>query len=105
MCYLFNSSGFEDPFTGGGRYIPGSSTTNFHNNDVEMVDPFTGASSYRSGQSQQERQHRIDVQLKAPTTASTSNSGTGRAPAKHFPHNQYMSFSACDPTKVLDKIK
>lgn len=70
-----------------------------------MVDPFTGASSYRSGQAQQEQQQRIDVQSKAPTTASASTSGTGRAPVKHFPHNQYMSFSACDPTKVLDKIK
>lgn len=43
------ASGFADPFTGEGRYVPGTGTniqTEFGNNS----DPFTGDSSYSSNQ-------------------------------------------------------
>lgn len=91
-----------DPFTGSGRYIPGSASSNGANsfgssNDVDMVDPFTGASSYRSAAAQQQR---VDVQFNAPTTRAVAG-----GVAKHFPHSKYMTFSVCDASKVLDKIK
>ena len=37
-------SGYSDPFTGGGRYVPGSGSTPARSNNISSVgaDPFTG---------------------------------------------------------------
>lgn len=95
-------SAYADPFTGEGRYIPGSSVQQQMQQNVggggasQFVDPFTGASSYRTAAAQQD----------APSTAISAGAGVGaRTPQKHFPHSEYTTFGACDPTKVLVKIR
>ncbi|XP_037958442.1 phospholipase A-2-activating protein-like [Teleopsis dalmanni] len=74
------SSGFQDPFTGGSRYVPGSSNANLQSGG--NVDPFTGASSY-----------------------STTNASNKNNAEKHFPISQYISLNKCEPKKVLQKLK
>lgn len=90
---------YADPFTGEGRYIPGSSVQQqMQQSGGQFVDPFTGASSYRTAAAQQE----------AAISATTTSTGAGvgsRTPQKHFPHVSYTTFGACDPAKVLDKIR
>lgn len=92
--YLKKTSGFQDPFTGGGRYIPGGGVTN-NTNVANMVDPFTGASSYRS------------VQAQAESLNSTNNSARSTIPTglSHFPYNKCVTFDICDAAKVLNKLK
>jgi phospholipase A-2-activating protein len=99
-------SDYCDPFTGGGRYVPmtgeSSSTSgngnaapaaapavnvNFRerssgnqNSGIVNVDPFTGGSSYSSGKQE------FIVN-------------------KHIPWTTFLTFDACDPSKVLIKLK
>ncbi|KAJ6649170.1 Phospholipase A-2-activating protein [Pseudolycoriella hygida] len=83
------SSGYQDPFTGGARYIPGGGSSN--SNNAGMVDPFTGASSYRSAEA------RSEVTSNSPrTTISTG--------IRHFPHSKRVTFDICDSSKVLNKL-
>lgn len=102
------SNSYADPFTGDGRYIPGSASIvqqqmqqhgGQQQGGSDFVDPFTGASSYRTPQA---RQNEGVVPLPAAGGASVSS---GAAPQKHFPHSAYTSFSTCDPAKVLTKIR
>ncbi|CAG9808101.1 unnamed protein product [Chironomus riparius] len=86
---------FEDPFTGGGRYVPSfdsnqtAPTSNVNVNFREQSngssglvnsDPFTGGSSYSSGKKE------FIVQ-------------------KHIPFNIFTTFEAFDASKILAKIK
>lgn len=92
------SSSYQDPFTGGSRYVPGSNDG--FRGVGGNVDPFTGGSSY-SSQSTADR----------PQVTFTSSSGlnsdptNGNSTAKHFPFSEYTSIDTCDPIKVLDKLK
>ncbi|KAM8717735.1 hypothetical protein ACLKA7_004439 [Drosophila subpalustris] len=81
------SVGYQDPFTGGSRYLPGSSNSN--TNSGGNMDPFTGASSYST------------------TTSKSSNVDVNfvRGSDKHFPVSHYRTFDTCDASKVLDKMK
>lgn len=81
-------TGYQDPFTGGNRYVPGTSNTNVRSGG--NVDPFTGASSYSTGNSA--NQSRVDVNF--------VKSGD-----KHFPISSYRTFDTCDASKVLEKLK
>lgn len=101
------SNSFQDPFTGEGRYIPGSGSG--LGSAAGNVDPFTGGSSYstqntasvpvnfvpRSGQN-------LD-----PFTGSSSHTSLSAAStsSKHFPYNQYITIVTCDPAKVLAKLR
>ncbi|XP_017021946.1 phospholipase A-2-activating protein [Drosophila kikkawai] len=82
-------SGYQDPFTGGSRYVPGSSNTNMQSGG--NVDPFTGSSSYSTG-SNSNSQSRVDVNFV-------------RSGDKHFPVSSYRTFDTCDASKVLEKMK
>lgn len=107
------SASFNDPFTGEGRYIPGSGSG--FNSDTGNVDPFTGSTSYstqanasvpvnfipRSGQN-------LDpfTGASSHTTSSASASASASATSgKHFPFSQYTTIVTCDPAKVLTKLK
>lgn len=82
------SGSYNDPFTGEGRYIPGSGS-NF-NSGAGNVDPFTGASSYSS-------QNTASVPVNfVPKSGQKS---------KHFPYTQYTTIVTCDPVKVLSKLR
>lgn len=94
------ASGFEDPFTGGGRYIPGSSSG--FNSSTGNVDPFTGASSYST------QNPSIPVNFvprsKSNVDGSTSTTKTGSS-SFHFPYKQYTTIVTCDPSKILSKLR
>lgn len=106
------SNAYADPFTGDGRYIPGSGTNvqqqmqqggGQQQGGSDFVDPFTGASSYRTAEARQS-----DDAMAVSQNRSTESSGRvagGQSPQKHFPHSAYTSFSTCDPAKVLTKIR
>ncbi|XP_016954998.1 phospholipase A-2-activating protein [Drosophila biarmipes] len=81
-------TGYQDPFTGGSRYVPGSSNTNVRSGG--NVDPFTGASSYSTASS---------------NTQSQVNVNFVRPGDKHFPVSSYRTFDTCDAKKVLEKMK
>ncbi|XP_002074268.2 phospholipase A-2-activating protein [Drosophila willistoni] len=83
------STGYQDPFTGGSRYVPGSSNTNLGGGG--NMDPFTGASSY-STTSSSSAQPKIDVNFV-------------RSGDKHFPVTSYRTFDTCDANKVLEKMR
>lgn len=99
------ASAFADPFTGAGRYIPGSGSNGGggggggmqHSGANDYVDPFTGASSYRTAAAREES----TANNRQPTSVASSN----RKVERHFPHSVYTIFAACDPAKVLDKIR
>ncbi|KAH8293200.1 hypothetical protein KR044_011962 [Drosophila immigrans] len=83
------NSGYQDPFTGGARYVPGSSQSNVQGGG--NMDPFTGASSYSTATSKQSSSN-VDVKFV-------------RGSDKHFPVSDYRTFDTCDTSKVLDKMK
>lgn len=102
------SSGYQDPFTGSGRYIPGSDSG--FNTNSGNVDPFTGASSYSTQSTPQ-----VNVnftprsgQNNDPFTGSNSytsaSNGSGNN-TKHFPFSEYTVIDTCDINKVLTKLK
>ncbi|KMY87437.1 phospholipase A-2-activating protein [Drosophila simulans] len=80
-------TGYQDPFTGGSRYVPGSSHTNMVSGG--NLDPFTGASSYSTASSNAQSQ--VDVNFV-------------RSGEKHFPVSNYRTFDTCDAKKVLEKM-
>ncbi|XP_062142543.1 phospholipase A-2-activating protein [Drosophila sulfurigaster albostrigata] len=82
------NSGYQDPFTGGARYVPGSSQSNVQGGG--NMDPFTGGSSYSTAASKQSSN--VDVNFV-------------RGSDKHFPVSSYRTFDTCDAGKVLDKMK
>lgn len=91
------SGSYSDPFTGEGRYIPGSGS-NF-GSGTGNVDPFTGASSYSSQNSASVPVNFVPRSgQKLPSTSSTSS-------AKYFPYGQYTTIVTCDPVKVLSKLR
>ncbi|XP_060055647.1 phospholipase A-2-activating protein isoform X2 [Erinaceus europaeus] len=74
------NANFSDPFTGGGRYVPGSSGSSGSSNTVSAAaDPFTGNSAYRS------------------TASKTVNI--------YFPKKEAVTFDQANPTQILGKLK
>jgi len=69
------TSEYADPFTGGNRYVPGSSSGVTQGGGGGGVDPFTGSTAYRSGSA-------------APTAMDTSEN---KAPPC-FPVKSYLKF-------------
>ncbi|XP_030555223.1 phospholipase A-2-activating protein [Drosophila novamexicana] len=82
------TTGYQDPFTGGSRYVPGSSNSSVRGSG--NMDPFTGASSYSTANSN--TQSSVDVNFV-------------RGSDKHFPVSSYRTFDTCDANKVLEKMK
>lgn len=89
------SSAYQDPFTGGARYVPGSDSG--FSAAGGNVDPFTGASSYSTQAS------RPQVQFN-PQSNQTS-SGSNGSSTKQFPYTQYTVMDTCEPSKVLEKLR
>lgn len=105
-----SSSGYQDPFTGAGRYIPGSG--NDFNSSGGNVDPFTGGSSYSTNPAPNQVQVNFTPrsgQNLDPFTGASSHTSAASSSAtsgvKHFPYSQYIIIDTCDASKVLDKLK
>lgn len=91
------TAGLADPFTGGGRYIPGGSSIH-----PSGTDPFTGGSRYMPGSSAN------------PTAAGAGDPFTGRnayrsaaahIPNTYFPKKEPVTFDHANPAQILGKIK
>lgn len=101
------TSEYQDPFTGGGRYIPGSSS-----NDVAVgmnVDPFTGGSSYSTSSSSSVPVNFVprSGQNFDPFTGASSHTSQPsiKPPRKHCPFSHYTTLDVCDAEKILKKLR
>ncbi|KAM4809172.1 phospholipase A-2-activating protein [Rhinophrynus dorsalis] len=93
-----SAPGFADPFTGGGRYIPGSTSSS-----ASGADPFTGGSRYVPGSS-----------LLSGHPAGAADPFTGRnayrsasaqTPNTYFPKKEPVTFDQANPAQILGKLK
>lgn len=95
---LGNTS-FSDPFTGGGRYVPGTSGPS---NTVQTADPFTGAGRYMPGSAG------MDTTMTG-VDPFTGNSAYRSAASKtvniYFPKKEALTFDQANPTQILGKLK
>uniref|UniRef100_A0A182SY28 PFU domain-containing protein n=1 Tax=Anopheles maculatus TaxID=74869 RepID=A0A182SY28_9DIPT len=111
------ANSYYDPFTGGSRYVPGSSGGQFQPSAAN-TDPFTGASSYTT------QTPNVAVARNAGGTgASAANAASGnldpftggssyttgstevKKSNTHFPHRHYILLENADLSKVLVKLK
>ncbi|XP_064294678.1 phospholipase A-2-activating protein isoform X2 [Phalacrocorax carbo] len=97
---LSSSAQFSDPFTGAGRYVPGSSSGS---STTAAADPFTGAGRYVPGSSSD---------AVAPVGGVDPYTGMGAyqsAAAKleniYFPKKDAVTFDQANPTQILGKLK
>ncbi|KAH0628363.1 hypothetical protein JD844_009419 [Phrynosoma platyrhinos] len=74
---------YSDPFTGGGRYVPGSSLAS---SDGLAADPFTGAGRYVPG-------------------TGAYKSTTAKAENIYFPKKEPVTFDQANPALILAKLK
>ncbi|NXJ26027.1 PLAP protein, partial [Dicrurus megarhynchus] len=97
---LSTSNQFSDPFTGAGRYVPGSSSGS---STIPGADPFTGAGRYVPGSASN---------AVTPVGGVDSFTGMGAyqsAAAKveniYFPKKDAVTFDQANPTQILGKLK
>lgn len=106
-----NFSGYSDPFTGGNRYVPGSSNTGGAGSG--NVDPFTGGSSYHSGANGTSTAApgnpptgSAGVNMDPITGGSSYTTAAGAEVAKRlFPLKTYIYIETYDAAKILMKLK
>ncbi|OXB81746.1 UNVERIFIED_CONTAM: hypothetical protein H355_010307 [Colinus virginianus] len=95
---LSTNNEFSDPFTGAGRYVPGSSSLS---NTVPAADPFTGARRYVPGSASN---------VGAPVGGLDPYTGMGayqsaKAENVYFPKKDAVTFDQANPTQILGKLK
>uniref|UniRef100_A0A5F9CLQ3 Phospholipase A-2-activating protein n=1 Tax=Oryctolagus cuniculus TaxID=9986 RepID=A0A5F9CLQ3_RABIT len=97
MLGLGNTS-FSDPFTGGGRYVPGTSGSS---NTLPTTDPFTGAGRYVPGSaSMGTSMSGVD-----PFTGNSAyRSAAPKALNIYFPKKEAVTFDQANPTQILDIV-
>ncbi|XP_075682559.1 phospholipase A-2-activating protein isoform X2 [Rhinoderma darwinii] len=90
------NSGLADPFTGGGRYIPGGSSS-----IPSGADPFTGGSRYMPGSSS----NTPAVAGDPFTGRNAYRSAAAQIPNTFFPKKEPVTFDQANPVQILGKIK
>ncbi|XP_054358223.1 phospholipase A-2-activating protein [Pongo pygmaeus] len=98
MLGLGNPS-FSDPFTGGGRYVPGSSGSS---NTLPTADPFTGAGRYVPGSASMET---TMAGVDPFTGTSAYRSAASKTMNIYFPKKEAVTFDQANPTQILGKLK
>ncbi|KAG1310950.1 hypothetical protein G6F61_002161 [Rhizopus arrhizus] len=91
---------YQDPFTGGGRYVP-NSNQGAAAGGTGYMDPFTGQGSYRPGQST--TQPSSSVNYGDPFTSANSYKQSNVVP-KVFPIKSYLSLKQANPDAVQTKL-
>ncbi|XP_071118768.1 phospholipase A-2-activating protein-like [Haliotis cracherodii] len=82
---------YSDPFTGEGRYVPGSTAApgaGAGAGATHGADPFTGSGSYKPAGS-----------------SSSSSSSTSTSSNSFFPLTSFLTFDQANPTQIIGKIK
>ncbi|XP_054583008.1 phospholipase A-2-activating protein isoform X3 [Eptesicus fuscus] len=96
---LGNTS-LSDPFTGGGRYVPGSSSGS--SNTLSAADPFTGAGRYVPGSASMG----ATISGVDPFTGSSAyQSAASKTVNIYFPKKEAVTFDQANPTQILGKLK
>ncbi|NXK00091.1 PLAP protein, partial [Corythaixoides concolor] len=97
---LSTSAQFSDPFTGAGRYVPGSSSGS---STIPAADPFTGAGRYVPGSASNSV---------APVGGVDPYTGMGAYQSAaveveniYFPKKDAVTFDQANPTQILGKLK
>ncbi|NXI59826.1 PLAP protein, partial [Chloroceryle aenea] len=98
---LSASGEFSDPFTGAGRYVPGSSPAS--SAAPASKDPFTGAGRYVP----ESASCRVaPVGGAVPCTGTgTSQSDTVQVGNIYFPKKEAVSFDQANPVQILGKLR
>lgn len=103
-------SGYADPLTGEGRYVPGAG--NGFQPTALNTDPFTGGSSYTSVSNTndsaappQAMDTGANFDPLTGTCSYTSASGRKYRGIKHFPNQDYHILATYDATKILLKLQ
>ncbi|KAM9329760.1 phospholipase A-2-activating protein [Gastrophryne carolinensis] len=92
------NAGYSDPFTGGGRYIPGGPATS-----GSGADPFTGGSRYMPGSSSTNSVPAIGAD---PFTGRNAyKSAASQATNSYFPKREPVTFEQANPVQILGKLK
>ncbi|XP_066474656.1 phospholipase A-2-activating protein [Tiliqua scincoides] len=89
---------FSDPFTGGGRYVPGSSS---ESNARLAADPFTGAGRYVPGSASDPAAPLSGVDPFTGTNAYQS----AKTENVYFPKKEAVTFDQANPKQILGKLK
>ncbi|XP_062985272.1 phospholipase A-2-activating protein [Elgaria multicarinata webbii] len=94
------NSGFSDPFTGGGRYVPGSFSGL---NEGPAADPFTGTGRYVPGSASDPA---VPLSRADPFTGTSAyKSATAKAENIYFPKREAVTFDQANPAQILGKLK
>ncbi|XP_057899835.1 phospholipase A-2-activating protein [Melospiza georgiana] len=98
---LFSTSNqFSDPFTGAGRYVPGSSSGS---SAIPGADPFTGAGRYVPGSASNTVPPVGGVD---PFTGMDAyQSAAAKVENIYFPKKDAVTFDQANPTQILGKLK
>ncbi|NXM65623.1 PLAP protein, partial [Serilophus lunatus] len=97
---LSTSSQFSDPFTGAGRYVPGSSSGS---SAIPATDPFTGAGRYVPGSASNAV---VPVGESDPFTGMGAyQSAAAKVENIYFPKKDAVTFDQANPTQILGKLK
>ncbi|KAJ8959902.1 hypothetical protein NQ318_011639 [Aromia moschata] len=100
------NSSYQDPFTGGSRYMPSYNGGNQGQTGMNL-DPFTGASSYSTSATKNKPTSTATSGANAdPFTGSSSYTSLGQSSSNtFFPITTYRSFDMGDPNIILNKLK
>uniref|UniRef100_A0A8D0E783 Phospholipase A-2-activating protein n=1 Tax=Salvator merianae TaxID=96440 RepID=A0A8D0E783_SALMN len=94
------NSEFSDPFTGGGRYVPGSSSGS---SEGTAADPFTGSGRYVPGSTSASA---LALSGADPFTGTSAyKSVAAKAENIYFPKKEAVTFDQANPTQILGKLK
>lgn len=91
------STGYSDPYTGGGRYVPGSTS----NSSTASSDPFTGQGRYVPP-SNDVRNQPMEV---LPSENGTGSSSSTVAQHRYFPEKNYLKFVTGKSNQIISKLK
>ncbi|XP_004638625.1 phospholipase A-2-activating protein [Octodon degus] len=97
MLGVGNTS-FSDPFTGGGRYVPGSSGSS---STLPTADPFTGAGRYVPGSS---NTGTLMTGVDPFTGKNAYQSAGSKSVNIYFPKKEAVTFDQANPTQILDIV-
>ncbi|KAJ7335422.1 hypothetical protein JRQ81_013363 [Phrynocephalus forsythii] len=93
------NSEFSDPFTGGGRYVPGSSS---ESTEGLAADPFTGTGSSSIQISTTNCRYLSALSLLG---TSAYKSATAKSENIYFPKKEAVTFDQANPNLILGKLK
>ncbi|XP_054843324.1 phospholipase A-2-activating protein isoform X2 [Eublepharis macularius] len=89
---------FSDPFTGGGRYVPGTSSGS---DAGPAADPFTGTGRYVPGSASDT----AAALSGADPFTGTSAYKADKAENMYFPKKEAVTFDQANPTQILGKLR